>query len=227
MFTSVWVFFFPIYVGLCGFQQFVKNLNFVSDLRINPTLNSNLMTLVDTWSKVYHPNIVQLREAFTTKAFGDSCKLGIVSLSLSLSLSLSVFVSLFSWSVSLCHCLPLFHLSFSLSLSLCLPVFHLSGRKRRRIKTNEQEDRLANTAVITAGPQFGRTKVHRGMKDCQSMDRPVHHSIDHLKERRVEKGSSQHCILWVQEWSVFIRKNINVVSRVVLGSLLTDALLVA
>lgn len=44
----------------------------IHNFRINPTLNNNLMTLVETWSKVYHPNIVQLREAFTTKAFGDS-----------------------------------------------------------------------------------------------------------------------------------------------------------
>ena len=26
------------------------------------------------WKKMYHPNIVQLREVFTTKAFGDNCK---------------------------------------------------------------------------------------------------------------------------------------------------------
>ncbi|KAL8575598.1 hypothetical protein ACOMHN_028619 [Nucella lapillus] len=44
----------------------------IHNFRINPTMNNSLMTLVETWSKLYHPNIVQLREAFTTKAFGDN-----------------------------------------------------------------------------------------------------------------------------------------------------------
>lgn len=33
------------------------------------------MVLVDQWKKITHSNIVSLREVFTTKAFGDSCKL--------------------------------------------------------------------------------------------------------------------------------------------------------
>ena len=28
---------------------------------------------VETWGKIKHPNIVTLREAFTTRAFGDHC----------------------------------------------------------------------------------------------------------------------------------------------------------
>jgi hypothetical protein len=32
------------------------------------------MMIIDMWKKMYHPNIVQLREVFTTKAFGDNCK---------------------------------------------------------------------------------------------------------------------------------------------------------
>ncbi|KAL3878580.1 hypothetical protein ACJMK2_030916 [Sinanodonta woodiana] len=34
-------------------------------------VNTKCMTLVDMWKKLYHPNVVQLREVFTTKAFGD------------------------------------------------------------------------------------------------------------------------------------------------------------
>ncbi|XP_041356665.1 PAN2-PAN3 deadenylation complex subunit pan3-like isoform X2 [Gigantopelta aegis] len=34
--------------------------------------NTKCMPLIDMWRKMYHPNIVQLREVFTTKAFGDS-----------------------------------------------------------------------------------------------------------------------------------------------------------
>jgi hypothetical protein len=32
------------------------------------------MGLVDMWKRLQHSNIVQLREVFTTKAFGDYCK---------------------------------------------------------------------------------------------------------------------------------------------------------
>ncbi|XP_060556604.1 PAN2-PAN3 deadenylation complex subunit pan3-like isoform X2 [Ruditapes philippinarum] len=34
-------------------------------------VHTKCMTLVDMWKKMFHPNIVQLREVFTTKAFGD------------------------------------------------------------------------------------------------------------------------------------------------------------
>uniref|UniRef100_K1Q904 PAN2-PAN3 deadenylation complex subunit PAN3 n=3 Tax=Magallana gigas TaxID=29159 RepID=K1Q904_MAGGI len=34
--------------------------------------NTKCMSIIDMWKKMYHPNIVQLREVFTTKAFGDN-----------------------------------------------------------------------------------------------------------------------------------------------------------
>jgi len=33
------------------------------------------MSLVEMWKKVQHSNIVQLREVFTSNAFGEHCKL--------------------------------------------------------------------------------------------------------------------------------------------------------
>jgi hypothetical protein len=36
--------------------------------------NTKCMFLVDMWKRLQHSNIVQLREVFTTKAFGDYCK---------------------------------------------------------------------------------------------------------------------------------------------------------
>lgn len=36
--------------------------------------NTKCMTHVDLWKKLNHSNIVQLKEVFTTKAFGDNCK---------------------------------------------------------------------------------------------------------------------------------------------------------
>lgn len=36
--------------------------------------NTKCMVFVDMWKRLYHSNVVQLREVFTTKAFGDNCK---------------------------------------------------------------------------------------------------------------------------------------------------------
>lgn len=38
-------------------------------------VNTKCMVLVDMWKKIQHSNIVTLREVFTTKAFGEHCKL--------------------------------------------------------------------------------------------------------------------------------------------------------
>lgn len=35
--------------------------------------------LVEKWSHILHPNIVTVREAFTTRAFGDYCKTDLLS----------------------------------------------------------------------------------------------------------------------------------------------------
>ena len=56
------------------------------------------------------------------------------------------------------------------------------------VSGNERADRLASTADITSGLQLGRAEMFRGLRDFLNMDRPEHHSIDHLKKREVEKG---------------------------------------
>jgi PAB-dependent poly(A)-specific ribonuclease subunit 3 len=35
--------------------------------------NELSISLIDSWSQIQHPGIVQVREGFTTKAFGDTC----------------------------------------------------------------------------------------------------------------------------------------------------------
>ena len=50
-------------------------------------------------------------------------------------------------------------------------------------------------ADITSGLQLGRAEALRGLRNFLNIDRPEHHSIDRLKERGEEKGSSQHSIL--------------------------------
>lgn len=37
-------------------------------------VNEQAFGAIDTWRRMKHPNIVGLREAFTTKAFNDNCK---------------------------------------------------------------------------------------------------------------------------------------------------------
>lgn len=37
-------------------------------------VNELAMAAVETWRRIRHCNIVSIREAFTTRAFGDSCK---------------------------------------------------------------------------------------------------------------------------------------------------------
>lgn len=36
--------------------------------------NMKCLSVIDTWKKLQHSNLVHLREVFTTKAFGDNCK---------------------------------------------------------------------------------------------------------------------------------------------------------
>ena len=55
--------------------------------------------------------------------------------------------------------------------------------------------------------QFGRAEVLRGLRNFLNMDRPEHHSIDHLKERGVEKGNGRHSTLQGREQSVFNQAN--------------------
>lgn len=40
--------------------------------------NTKCLSVIDTWKKLQHSNLVHLREVFTTKAFGDNCKLVIL-----------------------------------------------------------------------------------------------------------------------------------------------------
>ena len=90
------------------------------------------------------------------------------------------------------------------------------------VSGNNRADRLASTADITSGLQFGRAEVLRGLRNFLNTDKPEHHSIDRLKERGVEKGSGRHSTLQGRERSVFNQTNTGTVSRATLGGLLRD-----
>lgn len=44
--------------------------NLISFIHISK-VNTKCMSLVDQWKKLKHPNVVSLRQVFTSKAFGD------------------------------------------------------------------------------------------------------------------------------------------------------------
>ena len=52
------------------------------------------------------------------------------------------------------------------------------------VSGNEHADRLTSTADITYGLQLGRAEVLRGLRNFLNTDRPEHHSIDRMKEKR-------------------------------------------
>ena len=79
------------------------------------------------------------------------------------------------------------------------------------VSGNKRADRLASTADIMSGLQLGRAEVLRGLRNFLNKDRPEHHSIDHLKERGVEKGRGRHSTLQDLERSVFNQTNIGTV----------------
>ena len=87
---------------------------------------------------------------------------------------------------------------------------------------NERADRLASTANVTSGLQLCRAEVLRGLRNFLNIDRPEHHSMDHLKERGVEKGSDRSSTLPGRERFVFNQTNTGSISRATLGRLLTD-----
>ena len=49
-----------------------------------------------------------------------------------------------------------------------------------RVSGNERAERLASTADITSGLQFGSAEVLRGLRNCLNTGKPEHHSIDRL-----------------------------------------------
>ena len=55
----------------------VRWLSLLRELRVGVAgfrlANTKCMSDIELWKKILHPNLVQLREVFTTKAFGDNC----------------------------------------------------------------------------------------------------------------------------------------------------------
>ena len=62
------------------------------------------------------------------------------------------------------------------------------------VKGNERADRLAGNATTTTGLRLGRLEVLRAVRQhLQQLEdnQEHHHSVDHLLERDVQKGSGR------------------------------------
>jgi ribonuclease HI len=90
------------------------------------------------------------------------------------------------------------------------------------VKGNDRADRLAGKATITGGLRLGRSEVVRSLRHYLRAQSQGHHTIDHLEERGIERGSAQRSSLGGRERAIVNQTNIGTVSRATLGKLLRD-----
>ena len=83
---------------------------------------------------------------------------------------------------------------------------------RCRVKGNDRADTLTGKATLTSGVLLGRSEVLRSLRHYLREQSRRHHTIDHLEERGVERGSARR----------YWRTDIGTVSKATLGKLLTD-----
>ena len=63
------------------------------------------------------------------------------------------------------------------------------------VNGNERADRLAGKATVVSGLHIGRPEVLRSLRHYQRAQSQGHHTIDHLEERGVERGSARRSSL--------------------------------
>ena len=106
----------------------------------------------------------------------------------------------------------------SLQLKRLLWIYRTESACAQRLEElSEHGQATASQHCSPKGKRSGERK-----RNFLNMDRPQHHSTDHLKERGVEKGSDRHSTLQGQEHSVFNQTITSTVSRATLGRLLRD-----
>ena len=91
------------------------------------------------------------------------------------------------------------------------------------LKSNETEaDALAGKVNLTIGLLLGRSEVLRSLRHYMRAQSQGHHTIDHLEERGVERGSASRSSLKGRERAIVNQSNIGTVSKVTLGKPLRD-----
>ena len=87
------------------------------------------------------------------------------------------------------------------------------------VKGNNRADRLAGKATPTSGLLLGRSEVLRSLRHYLRAQSQGHHTIDHLEERGVKRGSARRPSLKGRERAIVSQTNIGTVSKTTLGKL--------
>ena len=91
-----------------------------------------------------------------------------------------------------------------------------------RVKGNDRTDRLAGKATLTSGLLLGKSEVMRNLRHYLRAQSRGHHTINHLEERKVERGSATQSSWKGQEGAIVSQANIGTVSKTTFGKLLRD-----
>jgi len=84
------------------------------------------------------------------------------------------------------------------------------------VKGNDWADRLAGKANLTSGLLLGRSEVLRSLRHYLRAQSQGHHSIDHLEERGLERGSISRSSLKGWEKAIVSQTNNGTVSKATL-----------
>ena len=87
---------------------------------------------------------------------------------------------------------------------------------------NDWADKLAGKAAFSNGLLLRRSEVLRSLRHYLWAQSQGHHTIDHLEERGMERGSAQWSSPKVRERAIFSQTNVGTVSKATLGKLMRD-----
>ena len=87
------------------------------------------------------------------------------------------------------------------------------------VKGSDREDTLAGKATFANGSEVLRSLRHDMRTQSQG-----HHTIDHLEERGVDRGSAEQSSLKGRERAIVNQMNIGIVSKATLGKPLRDGM---
>ena len=90
------------------------------------------------------------------------------------------------------------------------------------MKGNDRADRLAGKATFTIGLLLGKSEVLRSLRHYLRAPSQGQHTIDHLEERGVERGSARRSSFKGLERAIVNQTNVGTVSKATLGKLLRD-----
>ena len=91
------------------------------------------------------------------------------------------------------------------------------------MKGNDRSDRLAGKATLTSSLLLGRSATLRSLRHYMRVQSQGYHTIDHLEERGVERGSARRSSLKGRERAIVNQTNTGTVSKATLGKLLRDS----